>query len=171
MRSDSAKKCLPIPQIRGGDICFLHILSLLGNVVSTSEVIFKYSARARWNTYEEDSRFFFGENARSHGSRSRFRKKSSKEMAKFESVWIRGQYGLSKGHWIFYIIFLYNHAFFTVKRLLAQIVTFCAPRDFARSFVIWLYINLRSANYIKEVDLNLFYEREIIPVFRLRERL
>jgi glycosyltransferase involved in cell wall biosynthesis len=169
-RTQIANKEDLFPAIRGGDVAFLRRVGTISHVAHISEVTYRYNARQYWNTFENDSDFFFGT----------IIPKSSR------IKWIPGQHTLrlliSDLKWfnttfneelgvisvfIAQISYLFRNM---VRRIVARILFTLTRGDLRIRSLTWSYFRLYGPPYVHSPQFPLFYQREILPSIGLQEK-
>ena len=168
-KTSIVKQVLPIPIMRGGDICFLRRIYSISDVIFCKESRFYFTTRYRYNSFQEDTNFFFGDTKESEYVKSKFPYETL-NMLRQDSLWFKQVLTTNLYQRMRIIIIQLE---FLLRRSLLKITVYGLKKLFRgrslRYILCWYYFTFCKPSFIKNPNFPIFYSREILPQLGLHE--
>jgi glycosyltransferase involved in cell wall biosynthesis len=163
------QKFLPLPLLRGADASFLKVVFTLGVTHFLPQIRYSFFVGTKWNSYDQDTRFFFGDLAPSSEGYRDTRALHFTNLLKYERTSIlknnssiRIRLGL-----------LVAQALIIISKIVKksiEILINSFPNRVRIEFARFIYWQIFVPRYVHKPNGMLFVRREILPYLRVKAR-
>lgn len=168
-RTKIVKQSLPIPIMRGGDICFLRRIYSTSDIIYCPDAHLYFSTRDNYNTVEQDTKFFFGDLGEDISKEKRFSYEVLNMLCE-DYDWLMRKRLMHPSQ---SVLIRFVQLEFLFRKLLIKSVAQCFKFFIGRanySIILKLfYLAFCKPSFIKNPNFPFFYFREILPQMGLND--